>query len=321
MPDRVIVFIDYQNAHGWARRQFHPSAADPAVGHVDPLRLGRLLVARRKRPSRLEGVRVYRGRPNPDRQARSAAANDRQTVAWERSGAVTVIRRPLRYPGDWPTTPAAEKGIDVALAIDLVRLAMTKASPSTRRSKTSSTTPRRRSPDPSAARLARRRRAVREILTWDGAPHRCPTPEGDRPASAAAACRRRSRHATSHRHLATSRRPALHGGDTPLSDVPTLDLRLCQAFCCEAHADERRERTRLRHPRADHHRCVCRDPVRGPQGQADPLMRTTVLAWLTGPSGTFGGQHSGSVLPIVIIVVAAVGMLILGALYYLMRRR
>lgn len=50
-------------------------------------------------------------------------------------------------------------------------------------------------------------------------------------------------------------------------------------------------------------------------------MRTTVLAWLTGPSGTFGGQHSGSVLPIVIIVVAAVGMLILGALYYLMRRR
>jgi len=125
VPDRVLVFVDYQNVHGWARRAFHPVNADPAAGHVDPLRLGQLLVARRRRDSELSGVRVYRGRPNPDRQARSAAANDRQTVAWQRSGAVTVIRRPLRYPGDWPKTPAAEKGIDVALAIDLVRLAMT----------------------------------------------------------------------------------------------------------------------------------------------------------------------------------------------------
>lgn len=127
MPDRVGVFIDYQNVHGWARRQFHPGNPDPSVGHIDPLRLGRILVNRRRRPSDLEAVRVYRGRPNPDRQARSAAANDRQTAAWERNDKVTVIRRPLRYPGDWPTMPATEKGIDVALAIDLVRLAMTKA--------------------------------------------------------------------------------------------------------------------------------------------------------------------------------------------------
>jgi len=40
---------------------------------------------------------------------------------------VTVIRRPLRYPGKWPDVPAVEKGVDVALAIDLVRLAMTSA--------------------------------------------------------------------------------------------------------------------------------------------------------------------------------------------------
>lgn len=114
MSDRVVVFVDYQNVHGWARRQFHPANVAPAVGHVDPLRLGQLLVARRKRPSELEGVRVYRSRPNPDRQARSAAANDRQTVEWERSGKVTVLRRPLRYPGDWPNTPAVEKGVDIA---------------------------------------------------------------------------------------------------------------------------------------------------------------------------------------------------------------
>jgi hypothetical protein len=67
---------------------------------------------------------VYRGRPSPDHQPRAAAANDRQTAAWQRSGAVTVIRRPLRYPADWPTAPAQEKGIDVALAIDVVAMAL-----------------------------------------------------------------------------------------------------------------------------------------------------------------------------------------------------
>ena len=34
-----------------------------------------------------------------------------------------TFRRPLRYPPDWPTSKPQEKGIDVALAVDLVRLA------------------------------------------------------------------------------------------------------------------------------------------------------------------------------------------------------
>jgi len=127
VADRVMVFVDYQNVYGWARRQFHGINPASAEGHVDPLLLGEHLVSRRQRPSELEQVRVYRGRPNPDKQAHSAAANDRQTAAWERGGKVTVIRRPLRYPGKWPDVPAVEKGVDVALAIDLVRLAMTSA--------------------------------------------------------------------------------------------------------------------------------------------------------------------------------------------------
>ena len=125
--DRVVVFMDYQNVHGWARRQFHPVNSAAAVGHIDPLRLAQLLVTRRRRPSTLHGVRIYRGRPSPAHQSTAAAANDRQTSDWERSSLVTVIRRPLRYPIDWPVTPAAEKGIDVALAIDLVTLGMDKA--------------------------------------------------------------------------------------------------------------------------------------------------------------------------------------------------
>ena len=31
--DRVVVFMDYQNIHGWARRQFLPFGADPSEGH------------------------------------------------------------------------------------------------------------------------------------------------------------------------------------------------------------------------------------------------------------------------------------------------
>jgi uncharacterized LabA/DUF88 family protein len=122
--DRVVVFIDYQNLHGWARRQFQPVNAPAAAGHVDPLRLARLLVGRRRRPSVLHGVRIYRGRPAPVHQQQAAAANDRQTSDWERSNFVTVIRRPLRYPRDWPATPASEKGIDVAIAVDLVTMGM-----------------------------------------------------------------------------------------------------------------------------------------------------------------------------------------------------
>ncbi len=64
--ERVVVFVDYHNVHGWARRLFQPVNAHPAVGHVDPLRLGQLLVNRRPRTSALAGVRVYRGRRSPD---------------------------------------------------------------------------------------------------------------------------------------------------------------------------------------------------------------------------------------------------------------
>lgn len=121
--DRVIVFMDYQNVHGWARRQFRPIGSDPALGHVNPMSLAELIVSRRRRPSKLEAVRVYRGRPNPERQPGAARANDRQASDWTRAGA-EVIRRNLSYPAAYPQQPAAEKGIDVALAVDLVRLAM-----------------------------------------------------------------------------------------------------------------------------------------------------------------------------------------------------
>lgn len=122
--DRVMVFMDYQNVHGWARRQFYGGGADPAQGHVDPLRVAQHLCQRRSRDSELVEVRVYRGRPNPERQEGAARANDRQTAAWEKSPLVKVIRRNLRYPRNWPDEPAEEKGIDVAIAVDLIHAAL-----------------------------------------------------------------------------------------------------------------------------------------------------------------------------------------------------
>jgi uncharacterized LabA/DUF88 family protein len=43
----------------------------------------------------------------------------KQRTAWERRG-VKVFARPLRYPRKWPSEKALEKGVDVALAVDLV---------------------------------------------------------------------------------------------------------------------------------------------------------------------------------------------------------
>ena len=89
-----------------------------------PKATAELLTKRRQRPSELVDTLVYRGRPLPDHQLTAASANDRQTHNWEKTG-VTVVRRNLQYPPQWPDVPPSEKGIDVALSVDLVRYAIT----------------------------------------------------------------------------------------------------------------------------------------------------------------------------------------------------
>ena len=119
-----MVFIDYQNVFMTARQCFHGSPYGPTDGQIDPWKLGQLITERRRRDSTLVGVRVYRGLPDATRQPRPYAANARQTAAWTRNPRVTVVRRPLRYPAGWPQQRAQEKGVDVALGIDFVRLAV-----------------------------------------------------------------------------------------------------------------------------------------------------------------------------------------------------
>lgn len=108
-----------------ARHCFHTGPPyGPTAGQISPLLLGQLIVARRVRHSVLQQVRVYRGMPDATREPRPYAANERQTAAWGQSPLIEVIRRPLRYPGSWPKQRAREKGVDVALGIDFVRLAV-----------------------------------------------------------------------------------------------------------------------------------------------------------------------------------------------------
>ena len=67
----------------------------------------------------LSEVRVYSGRPDPKMDIRTFNAHQKQSQSWRLTGA-TVIERELRYPQGRPQ----EKDIDVALAVDFVRLAI-----------------------------------------------------------------------------------------------------------------------------------------------------------------------------------------------------
>ena len=71
----------------------------------------------------LSEVRAYTGRPDRARDVRGNAAHMRQFSAWVDSG-VDVRWRLLSYPRDWPKSAPREKGVDVAIATDVVSLSL-----------------------------------------------------------------------------------------------------------------------------------------------------------------------------------------------------
>ncbi|MGH9122567.1 MAG: NYN domain-containing protein, partial [Acidimicrobiales bacterium] len=123
---RVVVFVDYQNVYKRARESFFAEDAPAREGHVHPLALANQLMRmpRRAAPCTLHQVRAYRGLANGRKDPQGNAAGQRQADRWKKSG-VLVTNRPLRYPKDWPdcAEKPEEKGIDVALAIDVVIMA------------------------------------------------------------------------------------------------------------------------------------------------------------------------------------------------------
>jgi uncharacterized LabA/DUF88 family protein len=123
---RVAVFLDYQNVYRRGRDAFGLEHYPSPHGQIHPRRLGQLLTEKGLGERTLQEVRVYRGQPDATRDPRGFGANARQVDAWRKTPGVVVINRPLRYPANWPTERPQEKGIDVALAVDFVMLAVLK---------------------------------------------------------------------------------------------------------------------------------------------------------------------------------------------------
>lgn len=118
---RVVVFVDYQNVYRQARRAFGLDSEHHVHGQILPLRLGLLLKNMGLGDRDLTEVRIYRGMPSSTRDPKGYGAADRQIALWSQTGRVNPITRPLNYRQ--PDAPK-EKGIDVQIAVDFVRLAI-----------------------------------------------------------------------------------------------------------------------------------------------------------------------------------------------------
>ena len=122
---KLMLFIDSQNVYHRARDSFHPGTTDHTDGQIDPWAIAER-IASRGGPGgeavEVVGVRVYTGYHTPERNPKAYASYRRQRAFWERQGC-TVVARPVRYLG-LDDVRGSEKGIDVALAVDYVRMAI-----------------------------------------------------------------------------------------------------------------------------------------------------------------------------------------------------
>lgn len=125
VPKRLILFLDAQNFYMGARRAFFLPSDSHFYGQIEPMKLANLICSRPPPgiARKVHQVRIYTGHPDSTKEPVTYTAHMRQCRAWLKAG-VKVIARTLRYPEDWPTLKAEQKGIDVALAIDFVALAV-----------------------------------------------------------------------------------------------------------------------------------------------------------------------------------------------------
>ena len=109
------MYREARRAFGWEDRPGH-------FGNLKPIAFGRMLTQAADRE--LIQVRVYTGVPSSKRDKVGNQIMQRRLAAWVAAHpkCVQVFPRPLKYPPD--SNQGREKGVDVELAIDLVRLAM-----------------------------------------------------------------------------------------------------------------------------------------------------------------------------------------------------
>ncbi len=95
------------------------------MGQIDPMKYAQFI--RDSAPAgsmrHVEQVRLYTGLPDPNKEPKTYGACLKQINVWQQAH-VKVISRPLKYPSNWPMEKARQKGVDVALAIDFVALAL-----------------------------------------------------------------------------------------------------------------------------------------------------------------------------------------------------
>ena len=121
----LVLFIDNQNVYEGAREAFFSPQDHRPFGQINPIELAKLICNKTHGNATLKEVRVYSGRPDSIKESRTYAAHMKQCNAWDKMG-TTLTMRPLRYPQDWPKSRAQQKGVDVALAIDFVTMAVNK---------------------------------------------------------------------------------------------------------------------------------------------------------------------------------------------------
>lgn len=124
------LFIDYQNVHFTAWECFSSYGSPVYDSLIDPGKFGdQVLAARAARnfdPVDLEEIHVFRGWPSRRHEGQQHARVQKQASNWTRDPRVKMHLRSLQYPRDWPDEPAKEKGVDVELAVEVVRAAITR---------------------------------------------------------------------------------------------------------------------------------------------------------------------------------------------------
>lgn len=136
---QAVVVIDYQNIHLTGRDKFAPMGTSPRDCIVHPLLFAEQVLIRRAEkiaqyalthpgtppspPVELASVRVFRGQPSNKKHPVLYSAAQAQRSEWTRDKRVAVHYRTLRYHMEHGVELAQEKGIDVAVALELVRAA------------------------------------------------------------------------------------------------------------------------------------------------------------------------------------------------------